>query len=326
MNHTQKNIFGNKVKSFFGIFIVFVFSACVYTFSLSILSLAAIYTFFMIRALFSNYVNKKGYLDKKSLIKVAILSFLIICVGYYCAYVYFYYSYYIYEGIKPFQVIFGLIPLLYRLDFSLITGSFFFIIISYLGGFAINYQYIKHETKTKEQQELIAFKKEMGIEDNNYYKNNKWIGLMIGVGIIVICAGLFTEWRYNKADKRALLKRYDEQLTKLKETDLSAYNKAIEVLDGQVMNPNFMTDEYYVNGKDYTFQIYANFASNDYSLEYFYTNYCATPSFEWGEWYPYNGKNTLIDLTVHMNGQGYLIITITNSVNDDKAIIFMYNN
>lgn len=327
MNQKQENTKINNIKMLGVFLLVFIFSAVVYVFSLSTLSFAAVYTYFMIRTLLITCTILKGSLDRNSVKAVAVVSLIILCVGYYFAYVYFYHPYLTYQGYTTSDVFLRLIPILHGLDPTLFPGVLFFISFAFVGGFAMNYQYIKNETKNEEQKEMLAFRKEIGLDTNSTIKEEykKSIVLLLIVGCVSIGLGLWTDQRFENASYHELTKRYKTELKELKEKDEEAYNKAIEVLDNQKINYNYSSSEYYVRGNDNTFTFNAIFDSEDYVLYYLEDEHGVTSEIEWGEWDLYNGRYTLIDLHVKVENEGYMIIEITNSYNDEKMELFVDN-
>lgn len=325
--HLAINIKNKKTYGILAIILIFIFSAFVYTVSLSITAISAVYTFFMIKAVLLVYSNYLGFLDKKGLLIVALISFFTIYCGYYLAYVYYYFPYFNYQGYSFFTVLFNLVPLVNNIDKDSIPGSLFFISFTYVAGLAMNYQYVKHERVDEIKKRLAIFKKEVGMDDEIDNTNNckKAITSLIIVGFLTIALGLFNDYRFSQVDKHAIYKKYSTELDELRLVSQKGYDDAKRVLDNRKINYNYSSNEYYVRGDNNTLKIYANLNGENYFVYYEQEAHGTLLSLEWGDWQEANGEYTLIPLYVKANGEGYAIITITNSVNDDRIYIFVDN-
>lgn len=96
-------------------------------------------------------------------------------------------------------------------------------------------------------------------------------------------------------------------------------------LDNQEFNYNFNSSEYYVRGDSNIISFYANFDSDDYLECNDYIYYDLSVDYTWSDWFSYNGKNTICDLKIDINGTGFIILEITNNVNDDIVYVFVDN-
>lgn len=297
-----------------------VFSIGVYIFTLSILSVAAIYTFLMIKTIMLEYSRYIGYLNKKSIFIVGAISFLTICIGYYFAYATYYYPYFnAVKGCSYINVLLNLPSLLNGVDKAIAPGSLFFILFSFVCGMAMNKQYIKHEQVNEINIRLNEFKKEVGMEneEGKDSKLKKTKTILFVVGFLTLGLGIFNDYRFSNYIS---INRYKKELSELKEINKEAYNRAKDVLKGQGTNYYYCSYDYYVRGENNLLHITANLDGDNYVLYCDQESYGTSLDMNWGDWAG-NG----ITLEVKAKGEGYAIVIITNDVNDECIEVFVDN-
>lgn len=302
-----------------------VFSVCIYMYTLSILSVAAIYSFMMIRTIMITYSRYIGHLDKKSFIVSAIISLLIICVGYYFAYTTYYYSYfYVVKGYSYFEILLHLPSLLNGIDSGIFPGTMFFILFAFICGMAMNKQFMKHEEVNETSKRLIEFKREVGMEsvEDKEPIAKKALTELIVVGFVVLALGIYNDYRFNQYIS---INRYQQELSELKEVNKEAYDKAREVLKGQGTNYYYCVNNFYIRGEENTLHITADIDADDYYLYCDQEEHGTTIETEWGEWMSNGEKNIYINLDVKAKGEGYAIIYINNDVDNRSIWVFVDN-
>lgn len=323
----------DKIKGIVIILLIFILSCPTYMVSMSITWFSAVYTCFMIKAVLLTYSKYIGYLDTKNLIKIAIICFLIVTIGYYFAYVYYYYPFFKYQGLTFGEVFIKLVPMVSQFDKDSIPGMFFFIITVYLIGVGLNFQYIKHERLNELDKRLKQFKKEVGIYDNEEEETSKHKSALIWVivlSLMTIGYGIYNDTRFSEVASHQTFKSYSTELEELKAKNEKAYNVAKDYLDNREKNYNFQADTYFIKGEDNTINIYANLDGDNYILYCDQIYYDAKKNEEnydkcyldmtWNDW-----TGEVISLEVHAVNEGYGVIIITNDVNDDNLYIFIDN-
>lgn len=315
----------DKTYGIITIICIAIFSVCVYMYTLSILSVAAIYSFLMIKTIMITYSRYIGYLDKKSFFTIGAISFLIIYVGYYFAYAAYYYPYInSINGNSFFNVLLNLRTLLNRFDKKIAPGSLFFIMFTFLCGMAMNRQYMKHVQVDDLSKRINKFKKEVGLEDNKE-KDEKVKTItrkLVIVGFLTLCLGVFNDYRFSQYIS---INRYKNELSELKTISKEAYEAAKKTLKGQGNNYHYCSYDYYIKGESNLLYITADLNGENYTLYYDQEPHGTTLEMNWGEWTEHNGRYIHITLDVKAKGKGYAIINITNDVNDECIKIFVDN-
>ena len=302
-----------------------VFSVCVYMFTLSILSIAAIYSFIMIRAIMVTYSRYIGHLDRKAFINSAIISLLIICIGYYFAYTTYYYPYFLAaKGYSYFEILFRLPLLLNELDHWIFPGTLFFIFFAFVCGMAMNKQFMKHEEVNDTNKRLIEFKREVGMEsvEEKDSIEKQTIAKLTVIGLVVLAVGIFNDYRFAQY---VSINRYQQELSELKEINKEAYDTAREVLKGQGTNYYYFSNNYYIRGEENVLHITADLDAEEYTIYCDQESHGTTLDMEWGDWKSNGKKDIYITLDVKAKGEGYAIIYITNDVDDRSIWVFVDN-
>lgn len=317
----------SKLYGIATILCITVFSVCVYMYTLSILSVAAIYSFLMIQTIMIVYSRYIGYLDKKVFIRVGAISFLIICIGYYFAYTTYYYPYLqATKGCSYFDILLHLPSLLNEIDETIFPGTLFFVVFTFLCGMVANKQFMKHEEVNDLNKRLNEFKKEFGMENLEEKDSTvkKSLITLIIVGFITLGLGIFNDYRFTQY---FLIKTYKTELSELKEKNKEAYDKAREVLKGQGSDYSYCVDDYYIRGENNTLHIKADLDADEYALYYDCESHGAVLDFVWGDWLWDERKQAYIhtSLDVKAEGEGYAIVYITNDVDDRCIEVFVDN-
>ena len=302
-----------------------IFSVIIYTYTLSILSVAAIYSFLMIKTIMITYSRYIGYLDKRSFFTIGATAFLIIYIGYYFAYTVYYYPYFnSVKGYTFIKVLISLPRLLNSFDKEIAPGSLFFILFTFLCGMAMNKQYMKHVQVDDLSKRINKFKKEVGLQDDKEKDEKVKIitRKLIIVGFLTLGLGVFNDYRFSEYIS---INRYKKELSELKKTNKEAYEVAKKTLKGQGDDYRYCSYDYYIKGEDNQLRITADLNGEDYTLYCDQESHGTTLEMTWGEWTEHNGRYTHVTLDVKAKGKGYAIINITNDLNDETIKIFVDN-
>lgn len=181
------------------------------------------------------------------------------------------------------------------------------------------------ETKT-EPQKMIEYNtpdnqtKAVNTAPNNKYKTPFIIVSVIAVFAILVAGVLYLNMSSLEEDISALNKKL-----KKVETNASNYEKrankydSINNMANQYIYSDFRTDTYFVKGTSKTVNVYCNF-SGSYTV-YPYVNGSGI-DLSWGDWSG-SGYNRYCPMYITCTSSGYGTITLTNSYNKHKIIIFV---
>lgn len=310
----------NKLLGVILLFLVYGISIVVYIFTLNITALSIVYTFFLVRTIIYIYASKINHIKNASLTILIVLLFISLYFGSYLAYVREDYAHFISEGYEPFEIVFNYYSLINKLDLDIMPFVYVFTFLLHSIGIFANRQFIKRNININNIQTL---------EDKSQHISVlKKIVTLLLIGSLSICAQLQMEHINNLVVDQKLERSLGSELQALKLKNKDAYNKAVETFDGYIKDYNFQIDLNYQKLDVSTtgvIKIYANFDTDDCSLKANVEDFGTGLTYEWGEWQKHNGKNSYIELNIKAFNEGYAVITISNSVNDETIPIFIDN-
>ena len=288
--------------------------------------------------IYSYFINR---LSIKSSIFCITLSLISIFLGYYIFYVIYYLNYYSNYGI--FNLFINLFSIVSHDEIVKWTAlKDYFLDSSLIFSLSLLFNSIYIEYLVKNNKNDV---KAITLEKEHLSKEIKHLVFYIIILLVLIAnitrVTLFNAFEdfiddavfkgYAGDNLVSLVLRYEDSLKRLKEVDEEAYDKARDTLLMQSSNiySDFNVNEYYIDSSRYEFNdvitIYCSSIYDSYDLYYEIYDYGTESYAEWSDWYGENGSADYVDLEVSVEGNGYCIVKIWNSLDRKTISIFIDN-